>query len=320
MKYKKLGKTNLEVSIFCYGTAFWGGRTSKEEAKNIFYYCIENGVNFFDTAEVYGSKHGEAEEILGELLKESKQRKNLIISSKVHGYRDGRYQSKKEILQSIDDSLKRLQTDYLDIYFLHWPDPHTPLEEVLETMDLIVKSGKARFIGMSNYMSWQVYQALTICEKKQLSQISVLQEIFNLVDYDVNYEKYELAKTYNLGYMAYSPLASGFLTGKYKKDLIPSDTRGYIKPNWEEKRWNWRFSEYGWSILDEIEKLAKKYGSTISQISLALIMCFDGISCIIDGSRNLIQLKENIKFVDLKIDQKDFEILRKKSFFLGTED
>lgn len=319
MKYRRLGKTNFDVSVLCYGTAFWGSRTSEEEARKIFYFCLENGVNFFDTAEVYGSKLGEAEEILGKFLKESGRRKNLIISSKVHGYRDNRYQSRKEVLQSIDDTLKRLQTDYVDIYFLHWPDPYTPLEEVLETMDIIVKSGKARFIGMSNYPSWQVYQAITISEKNQLSQVSVLQEIFNLVDYDVNFEKYELAKKFNLGYMAYSPLASGFLTGKYKRNSIPSDTRGSIKPNWEEKRWDWRFSEYGWKILNEVEFLARKYNSTISQISLALLLCFDGIGCVIDGSRTLEQLKENIKFTEFKIEKEDFENLIKKTYFLSIE-
>ncbi|MEN3013231.1 MAG: aldo/keto reductase [Endomicrobiia bacterium] len=316
MKYRILGKTNLKVSEICYGTAFWGGRTTYTQAKEIFYFCIDKGINFFDTAEVYGSRWGEAEEILGDFLKESKKRKDLVISTKVHGYRDGRYQTKKEILESIENSLKRLKTDYVDIYFLHWPDPFTPIEEVLETMDKVVKSGKARFIGMSNYMSWEVFQAIELSKNKGLTQPYVLQEIFNIVDFDVNFEKYELAKKLNLGYMAYSPLASGFLTGKYKKDFIPPDTRGFIKPDWEEKRWKWRFSEYGWKVLQEVEILAKNYSCSVSQLSLALVLCFDTVSCVIDGSRTVEQLKENIKCIDLKIDKNDFEKIKDLSYFL----
>ncbi|MCX7940668.1 MAG: aldo/keto reductase, partial [Endomicrobia bacterium] len=149
-------------------------------------------------------------------------------------------------------------------------------------------------------------------------EISVLQEIFNIVDFDVNYEKYELSKKFNLGYMAYSPLASGFLTGKYKKDLIPKDTRGFIKPEWEEKRWRWRFTEYGWEVLSEVESLSKKYSATISQVSLALVLCFDSVSCVIDGSRTVEQLKENIKCIDLKIEKEDFEKIKKLSYFLSS--
>lgn len=320
MKFRKLGSTGLEVSVLCYGTAFWGARTSEEEAKKIFYFCIERGVNFFDTAEVYGSYLGQAEEILGKFLKESGLRDKLIISSKVHGYRDGRYQSKKEILECIDASLKRLNTDYLDIYFLHWPDPYTPIEEVLQTMDELVKVGKVRFVGMSNYQSWEVYEAIQICKEKGFSFPSVLQEIFNLVDFDVNIEKYNLAKRFDLGYMAYSPLASGFLTGKYRKDKpVPEDTRGSLLSGWEKKRWLFRFTDYGWKILDKVEEFAKKYNVSISQFAIAAILCFDGVSCVIDGSRTLEQLKENIRFLDITIDKKDFEELLELCYFLKKE-
>jgi aryl-alcohol dehydrogenase-like predicted oxidoreductase len=320
MKYRKLGNTQLEVSCICYGTAFWGGRTDIEEARKIFYYCIEQGINFFDTAEVYGSYLGQAEEFLGKFLKESKLRNKLVISSKVHGYRDGRYQSRKEILECINASLKRLNTDYLDIYFLHWPDPFTPIEEVLQTMDELVKSGKTRFVGMSNYQSWEVYEAIQICKEKNFNKPSVLQEIFNLVDFDVNIEKYNLAKKFNLGYMAYSPLASGFLTGKYRKDKpVPENTRGSLLSDWEKKRWLFRFTDYGWKVLDKVEEFAKKYNATISQFSLAAVLCFDGVSCVIDGSRTVEQLKENIKFLDITIDKEDFEKLLEHCYFLKKE-
>lgn len=320
MKYRNLGKTELKISEICYGTAFWGGRTSFEEAKKIFYFCIDNGINFFDTAEVYGSRLGEAEEFLGQLLKESNKRRDLIISTKVHGYRDNKYQTKKEILECIDQSLSRLKTDYVDIYFLHWPDPFTPTEEVLSAMDQVVKTGKARFIGMSNYNSWEVFQFIETAKQNNFSQPCVLQEIFNVVDFDVNFEKYLLAKKLNLGYMAYSPLASGFLTGKYMKNQpIPEDTRGKMKADWEAKRWNWRFSEYGWGILEEVEKLSKKYNATISQVSLALVLAFDGISCIIDGSRTVEQLKENINCINIKIEKEDFETINKISYFLADK-
>ncbi len=321
MKYRTLGKTNLKVSEICYGTAFWGGRTNFEEAKKIFYFCLDNGINFFDTAEVYGSRLGEAEEMLGKLLKESAKRKDLIISTKVHGYRDNRYQTRKEILECIDQSLKRLQTDYVDIYFLHWPDPFTPCEEVISAMNEVVKSGKARFIGMSNYASWEVFQFIEVARKNNFSQPAVLQEIFNVVDFDVNFEKYLLAKKLNLGYMAYSPLASGFLTGKYDKNKpIPENTRGKMKADWEAKRWDWRFSEYGWKILDKIKQLSTKYNATYSQISIALVLAFDGVSCVIDGSRTVEQLKENISCVNIKVEKEDFNSINELSFFLSDRE
>ncbi len=321
MKYRLLGKTGLKVSEICYGTAFWGGRTDFEEAKKIFYFCIENGINFFDTAEVYGSHLGEAEEFLGRLLKESKRRNDLVISTKVHGYRDNRYQTKKEILECIDQSLSRLQTDYVDVYFLHWPDPFTPIEEVLSAMNQVVKSGKARFIGMSNYTSWEIFQFIEIAKQNNFSQPCVLQEIFNIVDFDVNFEKYLLAKKLDLGYMAYSPLASGFLTGKYKKNkTIPENTRGKMKADWEAKRWSWRFSEYGWRILEEVEKLSQKYNITVAQMALSLVLAFDGVSCIIDGSRTVEQLKENINCINIKIEKEDFETINKISYFLADKE
>jgi len=316
MNYRMLGNTPLKVSEICYGTMTFGAYTDVKESEEIFNKALELGINFFDTAEVYGGKFGYSEEILGKIMKD--KRKDIILSTKVHGFMEpNRYQSRKEIIETLEQSLKRLKTDYIDVYFLHWNDPYVSIEERLNTLDKLVKDGKIRYIGTSNFDSWLVYKMLKYSRDFNLQPISVMQEIFNPVDFDVKKEIISLAKEEKLGIMVYSPLASGFLTGKYKKgEKPPAGSRGDIKMDWEKKRWEFRFSDYGFKILDIFENISKKYNATISQIVISYLLSFEVFSTIIIGAKDLKQLVENVKGVDIKIENSDIENIKNNSYFL----
>ncbi len=316
MNYRMIGKTPLRVSEICYGTMTFGANSDVKESEEIFNFCLDNGINFFDTAEVYGGKYGSSEEIFGKIIKN--KRDKIIISSKVHGYLPpNQFQSRKEIISTLEQSLKRLKTDYIDIYFLHWPDPYTPIEERLDTLNELVKQGKIRYIGTSNFDSWLVYKMVKYSKDFNLAQISVMQEIYNPIDFDVSKEKLSLAEEENIGIMVYSPLASGFLTGKYLKGKNPpKGSRGDVKMDWEKKRWDFRFSEYGYKILDIIKKITDKHNATISQVALAYLLSYKVFSSIIVGSRTVKQIKENIKSINITLDKKEIKQIKENSYFL----
>jgi aryl-alcohol dehydrogenase-like predicted oxidoreductase len=260
MEYRNLGLTGLKVSRLCLGTMQFGWTTDEAAAYRVLSAAYEAGINFIDTADIYsrwadGNPGGVAEQIIGHWMKQNNvPRDRIILATKVRGNMGGGADdeslSRAHIMKSVEGSLRRLQTDHLDLYQAHWPDETTPIEETLRAFDELVKQGKVRYIGASNYSAWELMQALWTSDRNNLARYDSLQPHYNLVHRD-EFER-ELAavcRTYQLGVIPYSPMAGGFLTGKYRRNLVANSARaGGVKRY---------FTERNWSLLDKMDVLAK---------------------------------------------------------------
>jgi aryl-alcohol dehydrogenase-like predicted oxidoreductase len=297
MEFRTLGQTSLEVSRLCLGTMQFGWTADETTSQRVLSAAYEAGINFIDTADVYsrwadGNPGGVAEQIVGGWMKKSAiPRDRIILATKVRGNMGGGPEdeglSRKHILKSVENSLRRLQTDYLDLYQAHWPDEKTPIEETLRAFDDLVKQGKVRHAGASNYAAWELMQALWTSDRNGLVRFDSVQPHYNLVHRD-EFER-ELAvvcKTYSIGVIPYSPLAGGFLTGKYRRNLISNSARaGGVKRY---------FSEANWVLLDLMESLAKGKGASVSQVALAWLLADPLMTSPIIGANSLEQLKDNL--------------------------
>src|SRR5664280_210683 len=289
MESRTLGKTNLNISTLCLGTMQFGWTTDENMAQRVLSAAYEAGINFFDTADIYsrwatGNPGGVAEQIIGRWLKQNHiPRDKVVIATKVRGNMGGGPEneglSRKHILESVENSLRRLQLDYLDLYQAHWPDEKTPIEESLRAFDDLINQGKVRHIGASNYVAWELMQALWSSDRNGLPRYDSLQPHYNLVHRE-EFER-ELAavcKTYHIGVIPYSPLAGGFLTGKYRRNLIPNSARAA-----GAKRY---FNESNWALLDQIDSLAKEKQATLSQVALAWLLANPLITSPIVGANS----------------------------------
>jgi aryl-alcohol dehydrogenase-like predicted oxidoreductase len=282
----------------------FGWTTDETMAQRVLSTAYEAGIKIFDTADIYsrwatGNPGGVAEQIIGRWLKKNRiPRDKVVIATKVRGNMGGGPEneglSRKHILESVENSLRRLQIDYLDLYQAHWPDEKTPIEESLRAFDDLIRQGKVRHIGASNYLAWELMQALWSSDRNGLARFDCLQPHYNLVHRE-EFER-ELAmvcKTYQIGVIPYSPLAGGFLTGKYRINLVPNTARAA-----GAKRY---FTEDNWILLELIEKLAIGRGKSVSQVSLAWLMADPLITCPIIGSNSVEQLKDNLGALDVHL-------------------
>jgi aryl-alcohol dehydrogenase-like predicted oxidoreductase len=278
--------------------------------------AYEAGINFIDTADIYsrwadGNPGGVAEQIIGRWMKQNKvPRDKVILATKVRGNMGGGAEneglSRKHILQAVENSLRRLQTDHIDIYQAHWPDEKTPIEETLRAFDELVKQGKVRYIGASNYPAWELMQALWTSDRNGLIRYDSLQPHYNLVHRDeFEREMGVVCKTYHIGVIPYSPLAGGFLTGKYRRNLLPNSARAG-----GAKRY---FNERNWALLDQMDGLAKEKGASISQIALAWLLAEPVITSPIIGANSIEQLKDNLGAVNIHLTPAEKTALDKAS-------
>ncbi len=300
MKFNTLGKSGLKVSELCFGTMTFGGtgywkvmgEQTQNDANDLVNMAIEAGINFFDTADVYST--GIAEEMLGKAL--GAKRKDLIVATKVRGKMGPGPNdvglSRKHIIEGCDASLKRLGTDYIDLYQVHSFDPYTPLEETMRALDDLIRLGKVRYIGCSNFAGWQLMKALAISEKFGLEKFITLQAYYNVIERDLEFELVPLCLDQGLGILPWSPLAGGFLTGKYKRGQTrPTDARR-TDPTNQFLRFD---EEKGFIIVDELEKIAKTHNATISQAALNYLLRKPDVSSIIIGARTKEHLTDNLK-------------------------
>jgi aryl-alcohol dehydrogenase-like predicted oxidoreductase len=309
MEYRYLGRTGLRVSEICLGSMQFGWTAGEELSYQILSAAYEAGVNFIDTADVYsrwvkGNKGGEAETIIGEWLKNSGvPRHQLVIATKVRtrvgdGPNDEGL-SRVHILQAVDASLRRLHTDYIDLYQAHWLDEGVRIEETLRAFDDLVHQGKVRYIGCSNYPAWRLTEALWTSEHNRLARYDALQPHYNLV-HRAEFER-ELAavcRAYGLGVIPYSPLAAGFLTGKYRPERSVESAR--------LNRASQHFNERNWTLLEQMEGLGKdKGGYSISQVAIAWLLADPLVTSPIIGPRTLEQLQDNLQATQLKLTQED---------------
>lgn len=304
MKYKMLGLTNLKVSVLCLGTMQFGWTADEPTSMRILSAAYEAGINFFDTADIYsrwaeGNPGGVAERILGKWWRESGiPRDRIILATKVRGNMGGGPDdeglSRAHIMKSVENSLRRLQTDYIDLYQAHWPDENTPIEETLRAFDDLVKQGKVRYIGASNYAAWQLMQALWVSDRNGLVRFDSLQPHYNLVHRaEFERELEAVCKTYHIGVIPYSPLAGGFLTGKYRRNLTPASVRvGGVKRY---------FTERNWKLLDAMEKMALEKNAEIAQIALAWLLANPVITSPIIGANSVEQLKDSLGAVNVTL-------------------
>jgi len=318
VKYNYLGKTELKVSELCLGTMTFGRETDEKTAIAMVDRFEEVGGNFIDTADAYGSKPGLSEEIVGKALKGRRQ--NFILTTKVNfptgaGPND-RGLSRVHIMQAIDASLKRLQTDYIDIYFIHCWNSITPLEDSLFTLDNLVKSGKVRYLGVSNFTAWQLMKALGISDSYGWQRFVVFQPQYSLVMRHIEPEFFPLCQEEGLGVVTWSPLGGGFLSGKYTKSKQPP-SQGRIagvekREEYREKSedsWKKRATEQNFRILEEMGKIAKKQGKSFSQIALSWIRAKSEITAPIIGARTMAQLEDNLGCIGWELTEEELKIL-----------
>ena len=303
MEYRRLGRSGLNISPLILGTMNFGNPTSPEESLRMIDRAIEVGINLFDCADVYAG--GESERILGEALARSGKRKDVFVTSKVFmrtgpGPNDAG-NSRHHILTSCENSLKRLKTDFIDIYFLHRTDFDIPQEESLGALDLLVKQGKVRYIACSTHPAWRVVEALMISERNHYSKFICEQPPYNLLDRRIENEIIPMCRTYDLGLITWSPLAQGVLACRYKDPInLPEGSRGTLRPVYAE-----RITQRGIEMSLALAKRADEKGCTVAQLAVAWVLNQPGITGAIIGPRNLEQFEILVPSVDIKFDESD---------------
>ena len=298
MQYKRLGKAGVKVSEFCLGCLTFGEQTDQAEATRIVQRALDAGVNFFDTADSY--TQGRSEEILGKILRG--QRDSVVIATKVcsrvgEGPND-RGLSRKHIMESAERSLRRLQTDYIDLYQAHNFDPETPLEETLRTFDDLIHQGKVRYIGCSNFTAWQLCKALWVSDRHNLAQYVSVQPRYSLISREIEAELLPFCQEEGIGVIVYNPLAAGFLTGKYRKDTPPPPgTRFAIRDFYRPRYW----SDRNFAAVERLQALSDSSGKSLVQLSLAWVLANPAITSIIVGASSAGQLQESLTAVEVKL-------------------
>ncbi len=307
MEYRKLGRTGLRVSELCLGTMTFGWTSDEKSAYEVFDAAFDAGINFIDTADVYsrwapGNPGGVAETYLGKWIK-TKPRDQIILATKVRGKMgDGPNDeglSRAHMLNAVEASLRRLQTDYIDLYQSHSVDDNTPIEETLRAYDDLVRQGKVRYIGASNYPAWKLMQALWTSDTHALVRYDCLQPRYNLVwRAEFERELMDVCRTEGLGVIPYSPLQGGFLTGKYRRGkAIPRGSRGESSPRIKEFVEN----ERAHLVVDKLDAMSRALGKTNSQIALAWLLSNPVITSPIIGANNVAQLSESLGAVGFRL-------------------
>jgi aryl-alcohol dehydrogenase-like predicted oxidoreductase len=317
MKYRFLGHSGLKVSEVCLGVMTFGGdnihneiaHVGQKEANELVSAALDQGVNFFDSADVYSG--GNSEILLGKAL--NSRRSEAVIATKVR-FRlgDGPNDvglSRHHIIKSCEASLKRLGTDYIDLYQIHSFDPQTPLEETLRALDQLVKSGKVRYIGCSNLMAWQMMKMLAVSEQLNLEKFITAQLYYSIGTRDIEHELVPLCLDQQMGILSWSPLSGGFFTGKYRRNMpLPQDSRR-SNPGAESLRWWPVDEEKGYAIVEELDRISQKYNASIAQTALSFILKKPAITSVIVGAKTMTQMLDNFKASDLDLSDEDFNTL-----------
>ncbi|MBN1328239.1 MAG: aldo/keto reductase [Candidatus Heimdallarchaeota archaeon] len=304
MKYTKLGKTGIRVSKICFGTMGFGWMEKESDPKEILEKAYDLGINFFDTANVYGG--GKAEEILGVVMKE--RREEIIIASKVFWSfkRPADVGLSRPFLQKeINESLKRLQTNYLDLFLVHRFDPHVSLENMLRTLNNLIHDGKILHIGASSMYAWEFTKSLWIADKLGLEGFQVSQPHYNLLYREEEREILPLCKDQQIGVMPWGPLARGVLTGKYSTTKKPDTKRAKVDSDLEQ----WFLHPQDFAIVDRVIEVAKEKDVSPAQIALAWILSKDVITSPIVGITTMKHLEEAVEAVELNLSEKDITYL-----------
>ena len=294
MEYRKLPGTSLRVSRVCLGTMMFGEQTDEAESLAIMDYAFEQGVNFFDTANVY--VQGESERIVGKALKG--KREKIILATKVFGQMgddpNDAGLSRRNILSAVDKSLKRLDTDYIDIYYLHAPDYGTAIQETLDAMTCLVRSGKVRYVGVSNYAAWQIADILAACDRCGFVPPVITQNVYNPITRGIEAELVPFLKEHPMAMAIYNPIAGGLLAGKHRPGTPEANTRFANNPVCFARYW----SEENFDAVGALEGIAAEADKSILQLALKWCAAQSHVTSIITGVSKLAQIKMNLAALD----------------------
>jgi aryl-alcohol dehydrogenase-like predicted oxidoreductase len=316
MQYKLLGNTGLQVSTICLGTMTFGGgegiwkmigASGQTEADELIKASVDAGVNFIDTADVYSE--GLSEITVGRSLKNlGIVRKDLVIATKVFGRmgkgRNDAGASRGHIMDGVDASLKRLQTDYIDLYQVHGTDLVTPIEETIRALDTLVQQGKVRYIGLSNWHAWRIMKALGISERKNLAKFDTLQAYYSIAGRDLEREIVPLLEDQKMGLLVWSPLAGGLLSGKFSKEnQKPEGSRRseFDFPIVDKER--------AWKVVDAMRPIAEAKGASVAAVALTYVLAKPFVTSVIIGAKRMEQLKDNLSAVELKLSAEEMKTL-----------
>ena len=325
MKYKKLGTTDLDVSLICLGTMTWGTQNSEKDAFEQMDYSVSKGVNFFDTAELYSvpptaESYGKTETMIGNWFEKRKNREKIILASKIAGprcdwIRSGKNSyNEKNLGEAIDGSLKRLKTDYIDLYQLHWPERSTncfgvrefnineeekewnSFESILQALDKYIKSGKIRHVGISNETPYGLSKYLELSNSKNLPRVMSVQNPYSLVNRTYEVGMSEISIREKCGLLVYYPLAAGALSGKYREGQMPKNSRMALFKGWERM-----INPLAMKAYDEYYKLAKDNNMTMVQLAQSFVNSRPFVTSNIIGATTMKQLKENVDSIDIEL-------------------
>jgi aryl-alcohol dehydrogenase-like predicted oxidoreductase len=306
MQYRTLGRTGVKVSPLCLGTMNFPTPSGAEESIRIMNRALDGGINFFDTANVYNG--GESEKIVGRALKENGRRDEVVLATKVYGNMgEGPNEngvSRYHIIKAAEDSLRRLQTDHIDLYQLHRPGLDVPQDETLRAFDDLVRAGKVRYIGCSTHPAWMVMEALATSEKFNLARYVSEQPPYNLLDRRIENELVPLAQKYNLALLPWSPLAGGILAGRYNDPKNYPDGSRASKGEWFARRVN----QAGIEVARKVEAMAQERGLTITQLALLWVKDQPAVTAPIIGPRTLAHLEDALGILDKNLDEADIPL------------
>jgi aryl-alcohol dehydrogenase-like predicted oxidoreductase len=316
MRYKLLGDTGIQVSTICLGTMTFGGgegiwakigASGQAEADELIKASVEAGVNFIDTADVYSE--GQSETTLGQSLKNlGIVRKDLVVATKAFGRtgkgRNDAGASRGHIMDAVDASLKRLQTDYIDLYQIHGTDLVTPIEETIRALDTLVEQGKVRYIGLSNWHAWRIMKALGISERKGLAKFDTLQAYYSIAGRDLEREIVPLLEDQKMGLLVWSPLAGGLLSGKFSREnQKPEGSRRseFDFPIVDKER--------AWKVVDAMRPIAEAHGVSVATVALAYVLAKPFVTSVIIGAKRMDQLKDNLAAAELEMSAAEMKTL-----------
>jgi aryl-alcohol dehydrogenase-like predicted oxidoreductase len=302
MQYRVLGRTGVKVYPLCLGGMNFGGRTDADEAKQILSAYVDAGGNFLDTANIYND--GKSEEIIGDWLKETGLRDRVVISTKVHGQRSTHINDggnhRWHIVREVENSLRRLKTDRIDLYHVHRPDPTTPIEQTLRALDDLVHQGKVLYLGSSTFPAWELAEAYFVAEQLRTARFDVEQPPLNILDRRVESEVLPFCRKYYIATMTWSPLARGRLSGKYTRG-----GRGIPEGSWYQSQNRKDFPPSQWPVMEAVDQLASARNVTSSQFAIAWCLSVPGVTTPIIGPRTVEQLKDNVGAINIQFTQQE---------------
>jgi aryl-alcohol dehydrogenase-like predicted oxidoreductase len=312
VEYRSFGRTGVKVSSLCLGCMMFGGKTDPAESQRIIDRSLDVGINFLDTANVYNL--GRSEEATGKALKDGGKRREVFLATKVHwkmgeGVNDWG-NSRRHIIEQCEASLRRLGTDYIDLYQVHRPQPDIPIDEALRALDDLIRAGKVRYIGSSTFAAWQVVESLWVSKELGLNRFVSEQPPYNLLDRRIERELLPMAQTFGIAIIPWSPLAGGLLTGKYRRGEDPPDGSRFAdyENNPLLRR---RMTERIYDVVEGLQPLAEEKGVALSQFALAWCMQQPGVTSPIIGPRTIEQLEDNLGALEVTFSEDELRAINR---------